>query len=187
MSPTNTQSVVQELNRGKLKELILYVCSRCEQRELLGSTKLHKILWFSDLVNFAKTGKSITGETYIKRQFGPVSKHLLEIVRSLENDSSLLTRNVPGIGYEKKEFIPLREPKISDFTPEEISLIDQVIDVICYQHTAGSISEATLNRIWELAEIGEELPLSTVFSRELGEINEHDIRWAKQVLGPPSS
>ncbi len=176
------EAETQELNRKKLEEIVLYACSRCSSNSLLGRTKLHKILWYSDVIYFANTGKSITGETYIKRQYGPTSKHLLEITKKLESESALITRKVKQIDYPKKEYIPMRDPDISGFTPDEISLIDQVVHVVCYEHTAESISLASHNKIWELAEIGEEIPLYTVYGWNLGEINEQDMAWAKHML-----
>ena len=166
----------------KLKALVHYICSKCPDRNLLGATKLNKILWYADALSLETRGEPITKETYIKRQFGPVPKHILEIIKKLEGDDAIAVKNTPFHKYEKKEFVSLKPPDLSLFTAEEISLIDDVIGEICFNHTASSISLASHDRIWELAEIGDELPLETIFASDLNEVTEADVKWAREAL-----
>ena len=77
---------------------------------------------------------------------------------------------------------PSRPPDISMFKPEEISIVDDVLREVCFNHTASSISIATHDDIWKLAEIGEEIPIETAFASELAEITEDDVKWAKRKL-----
>jgi hypothetical protein len=182
MSRVTTRRRLKGHDLGKLKALVHYICYKCHDPSVLGATKLNKILWYSDVIAFAQTGKPITPETYTKQQFGPVPKHILKIVEELADQKDLAVREVDYHDYPKKEFIALTKPDISKFTPEEISLVDDVIDVVCHKHTATSISMASHDTIWELAEIGEELPLYAALASDLGEITAADVKWAKGVL-----
>jgi hypothetical protein len=166
----------------RFKSLVHYICSKCPDRNLLGATKLNKILWYSDALSLETRGTPITRETYIKRQFGPVPQHILDVIAKLEQEGAIAVKNTPFHSYEKREFVSLTQPDISMFTPEEISLIDDVIGEICFNHTATSISLASHDRIWELAEIGDELPLETIFASDLDEVTEADVAWAKAAL-----
>jgi hypothetical protein len=58
------------------------------------------------------------------------------------------------------------------FKPQEISIVDDVLREVCFNHTAASISLASHDDIWKLAEIGEEIPLETAIVSELAEITE---------------
>lgn len=165
----------------KLKKLTHYICDRCNDPTTLGATKLNKILWYSDRLAFLWLGKPITNETYIKKQFGPVPKHIDEVVSFLEDEGDLVEKWVRDI-YPRREYISLKEPDISVFSAEEISLVDGLIDKICNHHTATSISNASHGKIWELASIGEDIPHATIFADELGDIDEHDIDWAQREL-----
>jgi len=100
----------------------------------------------------------------------------------LRAEGAIAVKSTPFHNYEKREFVSLTQPNISMFTPEEISLIDDVIREICFNYTATSISLASHDRIWELAEIGDELPLETVFASELDEVTETDVNWARHAL-----
>ena len=71
----------QSLDQRKLKALIHYICYQCHDPSVLGATNLNKILWYSDVIAFARAGASITGETYVKQQFGPVPRHILGILK----------------------------------------------------------------------------------------------------------
>jgi len=166
----------------KLTALVHYVCYKCHDPSILGAVKLNKILWYADVINYVNTGKPITGETYIKRQFGPVPKHIRKVVEKLENRNDIVVREVEFHDYPKREFIAMTKPDISVFKPEEISTIDHAIDAVCHRHTATSISMKSHDRIWELAEIGEEIPIHSVLASKLGEITEADMKWARSVL-----
>jgi hypothetical protein len=168
----------------KLDILVHYVCARCDNPSDLGATKLNKVLWYSDVLAFATLGESITGAIYIKRQFGPVPKHILDSRARLEASNAIVVRDAPyGGGYLQKQFIALRAPDISMFSPEQISIVDGVLQEICRNHTATSISQLSHDIVWQSAEIGEEIPMSAAaFAGGIGEIDEVDMSWAQQEI-----
>lgn len=170
------------LNMDKLIGLVHYICYKCHDPAVLGAVKLNKVVWYSDVLSYVDTGKPITGETFIKRQLGPVPKHIQKVLDELKTRGDIVVRDVEYHGYPKREFIAMTKPDISMFTPDEISTIDHVIDTISHKHTATSISMKTHDAVWELAEIGEEIPIYGILASKLGEITEADVKWAKQVL-----
>jgi hypothetical protein len=165
----------------KFKNLVHYVCSISPNPKVLGATKLNKILWYSELNSFLSLGKPITGAKFVKRQFGPVAKATLPVLENLRSEGAIIIVDTEHFGKPKKEYISLRKPDLSAFSPEEISIITQVTEIICQKHTASSISAATHDDIWEMAEIGEEIPLSTVFAVR-GEVTEDDVAWADEKI-----
>ncbi len=166
----------------KLEALTHYICYKCQDPTVLGSTKLNKILWYSDVIALQMRGEAITGETYVKKQFGPVPRHILETLKKLEKQGDIVIRQTDYHGYSKRDLIAMTRPDFSMFTSEEISIVDDVLREVCYNHTATSISLATHDDIWKLADIGEEIPLETAFASELGEISEDDVKWARRKL-----
>jgi len=179
------------LNRSAFDNLLLYICQQVPPDEL-GKTKLCKCLWFSDLRAYAELGKSITGERYIKGQHGPIPADLPQVLIDLERKHRLATRKRRHFQgqyqYEQHEFVPLVEPDIkSQFSTEQMAIIGEVIHYVCHEHTAKEISELTHNRIWELAEIGEEIPLQTAFVIRMGEVTEEDMKWGRRVIAERSA
>jgi hypothetical protein len=167
-------------DREKFKSLVHYVCWSCEDPTVLGSVKLNKVLYKADFAAYYRDS-SITGEEYVKRQYGPVPKHIVPILRELAENGDVAIRDAEHFGYDKKEFFAITKPDLSRFTAEEISIVDEMILYVCYQHTARSISKELHDEVWELAEIGEEIPYVTAFSRP-GEITEMDIEWARMKI-----
>ena len=62
---------------------------------------------------------------------------------------------------------------------DEISLADYIIETVCDDHTATSISELSHDSVWRLAEIGEEIPLYAVLAGKAGEVTEETMAWAR--------
>ncbi len=169
-------------NREKLKALVYYVIARCEDPNILGSIKLNKVLWVSDLWAYIKWGQPITGEHYIKQQFGPVAS-TVGIMRELEAEKKIVVRQRETFGYTKTDYIALVPPEniSAQFTADEISLVDEAIDFVCLEHSAMGISAKTHDLIWQLAEIGEEIPYEAMWASRLDGVTKDDVKWAQDV------
>jgi len=165
----------------KLAQLMHYIIWKCTDPTMLGAIKLNKILWYSDMFTYMETGRSITGITYIKRQFGPVpnSENFIKARGRLQNEGKIAVTEGMYYGKPQRQFVALKRPDISMFSPEEISIIDIIVEEVCQKHTASSISNFSHDIIWESADIGEEIPFCAAFAARFGEINEEDIQWAK--------
>ena len=94
----------------KLKALVHYVISRCEDPNILGSIKLNKVSWVSDLWAYVKWGQPITGEHYVKQQFGPVAS-TVGIMQELESEKKSSCVSETRLGYTKMDYIALISPE----------------------------------------------------------------------------
>lgn len=164
----------------KFQNLMLYILGKCEDHRSLGATKLAKILWYADANHYIQHGKSITGAVYEKRQFGPFPKGNMQACKALESSRKIFVQESPSYGDASPEtlFIALEKPQMDSFTAEEISLVDD----ICNNHTATSMSDPSHDIIWDAATIGEEIPLRAVWASRIGELTGDDIEWAKQQI-----
>jgi len=169
-------------NWEKLKSLVHYVCEKAENPSVLGSIKLNKVLWYSDVINYLNYGNSITLETYVKRQHGPVPKHILSIIQNLIIEQKIIRSRVDHFGYIKNEYIALQVADKNIFSGEEMAVINDSFEYVCLGHTAKSISEETHGTIWQIAQMGEVIPYESVFASIVGEVNEEDIEWAHHQL-----
>lgn len=171
-------------SRKRFKKLVHYVCASCSDPTKLGATKLNKALWYADTYSYRALGHTISGEkAYIKRQFGPVPKHILEALRELEVDGAIHVRTRDYFGKPKREFISLQEPDESAFTEDELDIVDQVIAAICDEHTAASISDLSHDTIWDAAAMGEEIPVYAVLAANAAAVTKADMTWANNIIG----
>ena len=99
---------------SKLKSAIVHICHTFKETpKKLGSVKLHKILWFSDVMSLKERYKTITGMTgYIARRLGPVVPNIREIIAELANE---------GVISSKKNFIG-NQQRMYDITDEKMAL-----------------------------------------------------------------
>lgn len=167
----------------RLQALLHYVCDKADDPSKLGRIKLNKVPWYADTISFLMTGQSITGERYIKRQFGPVPAKFQPAIQKLETDGKIVQGKATVFNLTRHEFTSLKPAEVGMFSAEEIGIINAAFEHVCLNHTAKSVSEETHDDIWHLAEIGEEIPLNTAFAAQLAEVNETDIKWARKELG----
>lgn len=174
-----------QFDREKLKALVLYACSKCDPSQL-GATKLHKILYFSDMLAFANTGSPITGAVYRKRPHGPTCDALLTVLQDMKNEGQISINVENYYGFWKKEYLPLIPADPTRFSEPERSLIDEVIAFVC-QRSARAISEFSHNRAWDMAEFGEELPYASAFYMLPTQVSQEALDWAESEAGKVES
>src|SRR5258706_11049650 len=118
-----------DVPRGKqrFRELIIYISAESVDDPHFGSTKLNKILFYSDFRAFERFGEPITGAAYFALDEGPAPYLLLPIRRELEREGALEIReNVVG-NFSQIRTIARREPHLDIFTEGELALVDEVI------------------------------------------------------------
>lgn len=171
----------ERLDFEKFKAVAHYVCHKARDPSVLGAVKLNKVLWYSDSISYLLDGTTMTGETYVKRQHGPVPRHVLMAIDSLIQEGKIVRGKVDHFGFMKNEYIALKDPEMTDFSAAEISIIDASFEHVCLDSTAKSISEQTHGVIWRMASMGEQIPYeAAVFASNVGEIDETDIEWANE-------
>ncbi|HYI39990.1 MAG TPA: Panacea domain-containing protein [Allosphingosinicella sp.] len=169
------------MNRSKFKALVHYVIAKSDSSRL-GAVRLNKILWYVDTFAYRGEGASVTGGAYVKRQHGPVPKHILAMLGELEHENAIVIRDRDRFGHSMKDFVALTEPDISSLSAKEIALVDEIRSEICYGHTAESISELSHDQVWEAANIGEEIPLWATLASSPGRMTPTVIDWADTAI-----
>ncbi len=168
-------------DREKLKAAILHICAGCDPANL-GAVKLHKVLYFSDMLHYAQTGKPITGAVYRKRPFGPTCDPLLSTLSGLEREGSLEIESVDYFGYQKKNYRAKVKPETNRLSADELNLLDEVIDFVCNSNSAKTISEFSHNRAWDIVEFGEVMPYHSIFSIFPTQVSKEATDWAESEV-----
>ena len=140
---------------------------------------LNKALWFSDARANEALGRPITGETYVRQKFGPVPKHIFEVLEDLEREGQIMVWSEPFYEHKITRFRAFEPPSTDLFTASEMSLIDWWIKHIDEEHSAASISDKSHDYAWKIAGMGEEIPLHAFLASRIREPNEEELNWAK--------
>lgn len=153
-----------EFNEPKFRELLLYVAEKCADDPKFGATKLNKILFFSDFMAYGLFGKSITGATYQRLDYGPAPKQLLPAQQAMRNagEAAVALKRL-GMRVQKR-LTALRESNLSAFNGREIALVDHVIEQLRNRNaTEVSLLSHVASIGWQVAADHEAIPYSTVF------------------------
>lgn len=172
------------MNNKKYETIVHYIINSCDDIRKLGSIKLNKILFFSDTEMFIRNKKTITNDKYIKRQFGPVPKNILNILSSLEKKKKISIRKPSENRLDNTTlyFSLTDDIDLNMLTAEEVSILEHYLKIISNNYTAKKISKITHNKIWDLADIGEEIPIYAIHASETEEINSDDIEALNAAL-----
>lgn len=165
--------------REKFKALVLYIIWKTGHREGFGTTKLNKTLWFAEARTYEAFGKPISGETFVRDKFGPRSTHLIAVCDELVDEGLVERFSEHFYDYEVVRYRAFEPPSASLFSAGEISFVDWWIGFID-KHTATSISKLSHDYGWEIAGMGEELPLYAFLASKLRSPQGDEVKWAQE-------
>lgn len=156
----------------KFKQIVLYIINNINKKRL-GNVKLNKILWFSDIEKCNDEGCSITGETYIRQNYGPVASHLPQILEELEQIDKAITieRETPD---SMILYTPVKNADTRQFQ-DDIKYIDEVIKRF-RTIKAKEISELTHTALWKKLNNGDIMPVEVAASEKYID-NDYPVQW----------
>jgi Protein of unknown function (DUF4065) len=168
-----------QFNKSKFKLLVRYIAWKAGRRDWFGATKLNKVLWFADARLFILRGQPITGATYIREKYGPVPGQIMPIRAELEREGYIRVFEEGGLVRVTAE----AKPDMSAFTKDELQTIDYWIDHIDKEHTAGTISNASHDYAWDIAQMGEELPFYAILANRVRDPSDQESEKFRKIAG----
>lgn len=169
-----------QFNRQKFKDVVHYVVDYVSTKyssEALGNTKLHKVLYFSDMLHYLATGIPLTGADYQRQRFGPTARLLTSCLKELEREGRIGTGRVDYYGFSKAEYHALRAPDLSALPQRDRSLIEEMADFVCAR-SAVEISEFSHDDVWSSVPMGERIPYYAAFAMFPSELTDEDMEEA---------
>lgn len=141
----------------RLRQLILYLASRCEGDPAFGATKLNKLLYFADFTSYRQYGEAITGVPYMRLPEGPAPVYLIRIRNEMIEAGEIILKDVLFYQYPQKRIVALKNPDLSVFDARDIALIEWVIRSL-KRYTARQVSDLSHGRAWRIAGDKEYIP-----------------------------
>jgi len=164
----------------KLGELILYIALACQHHNKFGAIKLNKILFFSDFISYLRHGQPITGAQYMRKHAGPVPVRLVPVRENLERSRSIAVVHRRMMPFVQHRIVALREPDWSLFRPEQIALVDWVVNSLKV-FSADAVSRLSHQKAWQIARDGEIIPYSAVLLSD-ERVMDQDILEAHELI-----
>lgn len=170
----------QPFDQKKFEELIVYIARRLGPEAALGRVKLAKLLMASDFGAYERHGSSITGATYEKWEHGHLPRELLLAQRDLEAQGAIRVEIEDYYGKQLRHITAQRDPKMSDFSEDELAVIERALLYFGYE-SASYLSELShLELGWRLAKWKEVIPYRTVFLGA-GGVSDADLRRGEEL------
>jgi len=174
--PIITVTAGKEL--GKLKELILYVTYKCQEKSNFGSTLLNKILFYADFYSYAFNHKPITEATYRADDYGMVPVELIEARGELVDEGRLEVRSIDCYGREQKRPMLTQPFEPLVLSKEEREFVDGIIETFG-AFTGKEISELNHKEVaYAFSRYGERIPYNRIYALGPVEVPLHVQQWA---------
>jgi Protein of unknown function (DUF4065) len=159
------------VNRGKFKELVVYVCAAAEQAgdEGFGMVKLNKLLFRADFEAYRLLGRPITGETYEKQEYGPVARDLPIVLDELAAVGRLRWQSIPRGPRTRKVPTMTEDPNaaadMSAFPADERRVIENTLrELAAYGGKSASEWSHEESAGWNVvSEYGEAIDYASTF------------------------
>lgn len=167
-------------NAEKLQELIVYIARRSAGDHRFGSTKLNKILFYSDHQAYRRFGRPITGAKYQHLKLGPCPQQFLPAMATLRDSSSIREVEESTYGGPQRRIVALREADLSLFTGVEIAVVNDVIEELRPLTNTQVSDESHETVAWRLTSVKQEIPYGTaLLSSEIP--TDEDLAWLQEV------
>lgn len=110
----------------KLSAMVAYFA---EKGKKIYKTKLNKLLFYADFVNFYMNGKSISGANYVHVKFGPVPEQYEDILKKLTSERELKITPIKTQKGTANHIQPGKKARNPEdlLSPEETATLDWVL------------------------------------------------------------
>ncbi len=81
------------INEKKYKNAVLFFAKKM-QNGTLGKLKMMKLLYFLDFDFFEKYGRSVTGDSYLRFENGPVPQNAERILKMMDGKDIKITKKL---------------------------------------------------------------------------------------------
>ncbi len=135
--------------------------------------KLCKILYFADQKHLSEYGRSITGDTYIAMQFGPVPSCVDDILKALRGDSFFSPSHEieplrQSMIFENRFMIrALQAPDMDELSTSDIKCLDYAIE-ICKDKSFEQLTRLSHGLAWSNTQRDRAISIKDIL-REAGD------------------
>jgi hypothetical protein len=153
-----------EFKREKFIELLLYFSQRgLNERLVIGSTRLNKLLFFSDMRAYTELGVPITGARYQRLEFGPAARAMLPVRNELVELRQAEYQD-RGSDDLARVIVPLRAANLDLFSEDELRIANEVFETL-RPFNAREVSDyAHLKSAgWRVMDDHEDIPYEFAF------------------------
>jgi len=157
------------VNEAKYIEVLEYLLGEESGANnlFLGKVKLMKLLYFADFDHYFNHGTSITEDTYVKLDFGPVPQNADRILEKMAREKQLTVEKVPNaVGYRNEYTLCESRSSGTSLSPAERETLAAVVTRWRNSTTADIVAASHGDPPWRMVKYGEVIPYHLVYYRK---------------------
>lgn len=161
----NVRIHIPQKNIEKFKQVLLYVLNKVGAKPNVGQTVIYKLLYFIDFDYYEKYEKQLMGLTYMKNTFGPTPREFKSVVDEMIDQGEIDAVRAKHFDHKQKKYLPVVEPDLSQFTAQEVAMIDSVLSRYS-DFSATKLSDLSHEDTpWQMAKDKENIDYEFAFYR----------------------
>lgn len=155
---------MQSYNPRKMEAVILFFLSHANN-SWLGKTKLMKLIYYADFDHFEQYDQPVTGATYTKRQYGPLTDQGTAALHEMEKADKVRSLEIHDGPYTRFRYEPVEQFDPAVLSQTELQTLNDVAER-WRLHTAQQIVAATHGEPpWLAVRDGETIPYELSYYR----------------------
>jgi uncharacterized phage-associated protein len=124
MDTIKIMPVMQTFDKTKSIHAVLYIANRLKRKDF---HKIFKILYFSDRDHLSEYARTITGDTYIAMEDGPVPSCIYDIFKSVRGDGYFKDNDGFNIHFKVTDWdllSPLHDADLNELSGSDVEVLD---------------------------------------------------------------
>lgn len=168
-----------KFDKGKFKQLLLYILEKCGGRPNVGETVLYKLLYFCDFNYYELYEKSLTGMKYKRMQYGPIPDQTLfnPIIQEMRKSGMIERVSRPYVNDTiQTRYLNFTGADLSVFGPDVDNVrnvADSVIERLSGMSARQIEDHSHRDYPWQAHKDNEDIDYNSVFGRS-GEFANRD-------------
>jgi hypothetical protein len=169
-----------EFDREKFKDAMHYVVALAGDHPGFGATKIYKVLWFAEGQIFMLQGRCIYNAEFVREKFGPVPRLAMPIRQELSKEGRVRIWQDRYHNRMQWRFKSLRRPDTRRFSSAELDALKHWTTHVDEDHSATSISDESHDYAWEIAKMGEPLPVHAFLASRWRDPTDEELESARK-------
>ena len=135
------------LNKIKYENAILYFIKYCNNK-YLGATKLNKLLYYLDFINYRDRKDSVTGDFYIHNHYGPTPSKVNVVISEMLERGDIEVKKDPFENSHSTSFNIKKDVDEKVFDKKEQELLKNICKEFSDWSTDKIVEQTHLESPW---------------------------------------
>ena len=144
------------INKEKYFNILLFFIKECNN-QYLGLVKLNKLFYYLDFIFYRDNKKSVTGDIYISKEYGPVPSQINNIIFEAKKKKFISIKEQINKGRKKTVFKALKNYKLDILDDKEKNLLNQIVKEFKNYSTDKIVDQTHLEAPWFYADLYDEI------------------------------